>query len=76
VQALPATPVPSDAAPAASTPMSRTVVVDEAGEDPDRVRAAADARDDGVRSRSRREELLARLAADHRLQLADDLGYG
>ena len=50
-------------------------VVEEAGEDPDRVRAAADAGDDRVGQPALGlEHLRARLAADHRLQLADDLG--
>ena len=59
--------VPSDAAPAASTPTSRTSgVVDEAGEDPDRVRAAADAGDDDPgQSPLGLEHLRPRLAADH-----------
>ena len=49
-------------------------VVDEAGEHADRVRAAADARDDGVRQAALGlEDLRARLAPDHRLELADDL---
>jgi hypothetical protein len=42
---------------------------------PDRVRATADAGHDRLGQRSfRLEQLLARLAADHRLQLAHDLG--
>src|SRR5712691_9412242 len=49
-------------------------IVQEAGEDPDRVRAAADARDDDLRQPAfGLAELLARLAADHGLQLALDL---
>ena len=50
------------------------VVVEERGEHADRVRAAADARDDGVRQPSLDlEHLRARLAADHRLELAHEL---
>ena len=50
-------------------------VVEEAGEDADRVRAAADAGDDRVGQPALgREDLLARLVADHPLQLADELG--
>ena len=52
-------------------------VVEEAGEDADRVRAAADAGDDRVGEPALgREHLLARLVADHPLQLADELGIG
>ena len=52
-------------------------VVDEPGEHADRVRAAADAGDDRLRQRALRlEQLLARLAADHGLELAHDLGVG
>jgi hypothetical protein len=52
---------------------SHRVVVDEPGEEPDGVRAPADARDDGVREPVvRLEHLLARLAADHCLQLSHD----
>ena len=43
-------------------------VVEEGGEDPDRVRAAADARDDHVRELAvERQVLLARFVADHPL---------
>ena len=50
-------------------------VVDEGGEHADRVRAAADTGDDDLRERAfLLEELRARLAADHRLQLGDELG--
>ncbi len=53
------------------------VVVDEAGEHADRVRAAADARDDGFRQAALRlEQLRARLAPDHGLELAHELGVG
>src|SRR5436309_4044839 len=49
-------------------------VVEEPCEEPDCVRTAADARDrDLGQPALDREELLARLSADHRLQLADDL---
>ena len=49
-------------------------VVDEAVEDADRVRAAADAGDDRVGQPALGgEDLLARLVADHALQLADEL---
>src|SRR3954447_20337952 len=52
-------------------------IVEESGEHADRVRPAADARDDHVRKTPRAFEVLcARLAADHRLQLADDGGIG
>ena len=52
-------------------------IVDEPGEHPDRVGAAADARDDRLGQRPfRLEQLLARLAPDHRLQLAHDLRVG
>ncbi len=48
-------------------------VVDEAGEQADRVRAAADAGNDCVRQPSLGgEKLLARLVPDHCLQLPDD----
>ena len=48
------------------------VVLEERVEEPDRVRAAADAGDEEVRQRARRREhLLARLLADHRLEVAD-----
>ena len=62
--------------PPASTPTSRTsLVVQEAVEDPDRVRAAADARHDGLgQPLLGGERVLPRLAADHRLQLGDELG--
>ena len=53
------------------------VVVEEGGEHADRVRPAADARDDGFRKRALRlEQLRARLAPDHGLQLADELRVG
>ena len=57
------------------------VGVDEAGEGPDRVRAAADARDDdvGVGAAEERAALLARLVADDPLELAHhprDTGAG
>ena len=49
------------------------LVVEEGGEHADRVRAAADACDHGVREPALGlEDLRARLAADHRLQLAHD----
>ena len=49
------------------------LVVDEAGEGADRVRAAADAGDHAVRQAARRgEDLLAGLVADHALQVADE----
>ena len=69
-------PVPRLAAPAASTPtISHLGVVEEAGEHPDRVRAAADAGDHGVGQPALGlEHLRARLAADHGLQLAHDPG--
>ena len=69
-------PPPRLAAPAASTPDQAHVgVVDEAREDADRVRAAADARDDDLgQPPLGLEHLRARLAPDHRLQLAHDLG--
>ena len=52
-------------------------VVAEGVERPDRVRAAADAGDDGVGQPARlRLHLGARLAADHRLQLAHERGVG
>ena len=79
-------PAPSEApwrplsipSPAASTPISSTLgVVDERGEDPDRVRAAADAGDHPRRQRALgRQRLLARLVADHPLQVADQRREG
>ena len=52
-------------------------VVEEACEEPDRVRASADACDDGVRKTLVGiEHLRACLASDHRLQLSTMLGYG
>ena len=59
--------------PAASTPTSRAVGVDEAGEGPGRVRAAADAGDDhvGVGAAEQGPALLAGLVADDPLELAD-----
>ena len=49
------------------------LVVDEACEEPDRVRPAADARDDGVREAAvRLEHLLPRLASDDGLQFTHD----
>ena len=58
--------------PPASTPTSARVGVEEAGERADRVRAAADARDDevGVVAAEDRAALLARLVADDALELA------
>ena len=54
---------------------AHAVVLDEVVEHADRVRAAADARDDGLgQTALDGEELLARLAADHALQLAHELG--
>ena len=72
---LPARPLASEAAPAASTPTSSTSASSrKPGEHADRVRAAADAGDDGLRQPPLGvEDLLARLAADHRLQLAHEL---
>ena len=69
-------PVPSDAAPGRlDAHEANALVVDEAGEDPDRVRPASHARDDRVGEPALRvEHLLSRLAADHRLELADELG--
>ena len=60
------------ASPPASTPISRTsAIVDERVEDADRVAAAADAGHDGVgQPAGQLEDLRARLAADHRLELA------
>ena len=53
------------------------LVVEEVGEHADRVRAAADARDDRFGQPALRlEELRARLAADHGLQLAHDRRVG
>ena len=53
------------------------LVRNEVVEHPDRVRATADARDHGVGQASLDcEQLLTRLAADHTLQLAHDLGVG
>ena len=70
-------PEPSDAAPAASTPTSAPPRRDEPVEDPDRVRAAADARDHGIGQPSLgAEHLPARLAADDRLKFGDHSGYG
>ena len=70
--------MPSDAAPAASTPTSRTSASSRnAGEHPDRVRAAADAGDDGFGERALGlEQLLPCLAADHGLELPHELGIG
>ena len=64
--------------PPASTPISSTSsVADERVEDADRVRAAADAGDDGVREAADLlEHLRARFAADHRLQIAHDHRIG
>ena len=66
------------ASPPASTPISRTDCVrDERVEDAERVAAAADARDDGIgQAAGQRLNLLARLAADHRLKLADHQRIG
>ena len=74
----PGRPVPRLAAPAASTPIEpHARVVQEAGEHPDRVRAAADAGDRRIGQPALGlEDLRPRLAADHRLELADDLGVG
>ena len=70
--------MPRLAAPAASTPTSSTSASSrKPGEHPDRVRAAADAGDHGVRQPTLGlEHLSARLAADHRLQLPDDCRVG
>ena len=70
--------MPRLAAPAASTPTSSTSrVVEEAREHPDRVRAAADAGDHGVRQPALGlEHLSAGLTADHGLQLANDRRVG
>ncbi len=67
--------MPRLAAPAASTPTISTVgVVEEAGEHPDRVRAAADARDHSVREPALGfQDLLPRLPSDHGLELAHEL---
>ena len=72
----PVRPPPSDAAPAASTPISRTSAssmkpanIPIAFEPPPTQATTAS----GQRA-LRLEQLLARLAADHRLQLAHDLG--
>ena len=52
-------------------------VVEEGGEDADRVGAAADAGDDGARQPAEAlEHLLPRLAADHRLEVAHHPGIG
>ena len=58
--------------PPASTPIRRTAgVVDERVEDADGVAAAADAGDDRVgQPAGLRQDLLPRLLADHRLELA------
>ena len=68
-------PLPSDAAPGGLDPDQAHVrVVEEAVEDADRVGAAADGRDHRLgKATFRREVLLARLAADHGLQLGDEL---
>ena len=67
----PGTPWPTAAPPAGSTPTSRVVSVDEPGEQPDRVRAAADAGDHHVGvATGDRPALLARLVADHPVELA------
>ena len=53
------------------------VVVDEGGKRPDRVRAAADARDDARGQRALGlEDLRARLGADHALQVSYECGVG
>ncbi len=53
------------------------VVVDEAGEEPDRVRAAADTGDGDLRQPLLGLlDLIPGLVADHRLELADDLRVG
>ena len=64
----------SSPSPPASTPISSTsVVVQERREGPDRVRAPAHARDHARRERSlRHDRLLARLVADHALEVADE----
>ena len=63
----------STPSPPASRPISRTPVVGhERGEDADRVRAAADAGQDGVGQPALAlEHLLARLVADDPLEVAD-----
>src|SRR5918996_716818 len=56
---------------------AHVLVREEAGEDPDRVRAAADAGDHGVRQAALGgQDLLARLAADDGLEVAHDLRVG
>ena len=61
-----------DPSPPASTPTSRASVLDEAGERADRVRTAADARDDdvGIGAVEQLAALAARLVADDALELA------
>ena len=62
---------PSRPLPAASTPIRRTVVVEEVGEQADRVRAAADAGDDRIGQAAELvDHLRPRLAADHPLEFA------
>ena len=69
-------PLVMAAPPAASTPTSRASRVDEAGERPGRVGAAADAGDDhvGVGAAEQLAALLACLVADDPLQLAHHVG--
>ena len=52
------------------------VVVEESGEHPDRIRATADAGDDDLGQPFFPSRNCTRLASDHNLQLAHDLGIG
>jgi hypothetical protein len=63
--------------PPASTPTARRRVVDERGEDADRVGAAADAGDHAVGQPALAlEQLRARLVADDRCRSRTSAGYG